>query len=113
MQMADRDHRETQITIGSAVAAHPTTTTAAGPGGPGLLRWPKELPRQIAAVRDLVTNTDGKWTVEEVSRHFKGARRVDVAQAIESLAALGLVVGFTHDKILSWKAARFLAEEVR
>jgi hypothetical protein len=82
----------------AAPTAAPTVATA----------WPKKLPEQIAAIRDLVTRTHGTqdaWTVESVCSTFKGAKKADVEEVLESLEALGLVTGFTHASTRCWKAA--------
>jgi hypothetical protein len=70
--------------------------------------WPKKLPEQIAAIRDLVTRTHGNqdaWTVESVCAAFKGAKKTDVEEVLESLEALGLVTGYTHHATRRWKTA--------
>lgn len=68
--------------------------------------WPKELPCQIAAVRDLVTtaasNGEG-WTADSAAKAFKGARRKDVESILDSLAALGHLIAFETDAGRRWK----------
>jgi hypothetical protein len=71
--------------------------------------WPKKLPDQIAAIRDLVTKTQSDWTLEQVIGSFKGSKRPDVEAVLDSLAALGLVVGFEQKGSRRWKDARFVA----
>ena len=69
--------------------------------------WPKELPSQIAAVRDLVTTAvpAKSWTAQAAAGAFRGARRKDVELILESLAALGLVVTFDAPDGRHWRAA--------
>ncbi len=71
--------------------------------------WPKKLPEQIAAIRDLVARTHGNqdaWTIDKVCAAFKGAKKADVEEVLESLEALGLVTGYTHKSTRRWKAAK-------
>ena len=53
--------------------------------------WPKDLPQQVAAVRDLIT-TAGPLTTTAAARSFTGAKTKDVERVLESLAALGLAI---------------------
>ena len=60
--------------------------------------WPKDLPSQIAAVRDLITtNPTETWTLDRTAKAFKGAKRTQVQSVLDSLAALGLLVSFGDD----------------
>lgn len=69
--------------------------------------WPKELPAQIAAVRDIVTaNANESWTAERAARAFKGAKRSQVEAVLESLSALGLLVAFGDSPARLWAASR-------
>ncbi len=68
--------------------------------------WPKELPLQIAAVRDLIasgTSTE-TWTIDRAARTFKGAKRLQLLAALDSLAALGLIVTFGEGNERQWRA---------
>src|SRR5207245_4340560 len=50
------------------------------------------LPKQIAAVRDLVTTDGGvynAWSVERVGKAFKGARKKEIESVLDSLTARG------------------------
>ena len=80
------------------VVAPPTATAAS---------WPKKLPDQIAAVRDLMTGAPTDWTLEQAARTFKGAKAPEVEAVLDSLAALGLVVVFRRKGVRHWKAARY------
>jgi hypothetical protein len=53
--------------------------------------WPKELPQQVAAVRDLIT-TAGPLTTTAATKSFTGAKKKDVERVLDSLAALGLCI---------------------
>jgi len=67
--------------------------------------WPKELPRQIAAVRDLVSADRARagWSATETARAFRGARTKDVEPVLDSLAAVGLLVAFDTAKGRRWQ----------
>ena len=65
--------------------------------------WPKKLPAQIAAVRDLMLNSDASWTIEQAASLFKGARRADVEAVLESLAALGVVLSYGDGTNRKWR----------
>ena len=70
--------------------------------------WPSELPKQIAAVRDLVTSNGGGesvWSVERAAKAFKRARKKEVESVLDSLAALGIVIAFDTPKGKRWRAA--------
>jgi hypothetical protein len=67
--------------------------------------WPKELPLQIAAIRDLVGNTAESWTLDRAARAFKGAKRTQVQSVLDSLAALGLLVTFGDGTERQWRAS--------
>lgn len=54
--------------------------------------WPRELSDQVVAVRDLLISQPRALTTEDVARQFKKTRRPEVERALESLAALGLIV---------------------
>ncbi|MDQ3283526.1 MAG: class I SAM-dependent DNA methyltransferase, partial [Acidobacteriota bacterium] len=69
--------------------------------------WPKELPAQIAAVREIVAaNANESWTAERTMRAFKGAKRTQVEVVLESLSALGLLVTFSDATGRQWTATR-------
>lgn len=70
-----------------------------------LTGWPKKLAEQIAAVRDLVLNSDSPSTAEQVATHFKGATADATLAVLESLEALGLVVSFEANGALRWAGA--------
>ena len=79
----------TQVEMAGAEAA--TEAVAAAPAG---LAWPKKLPDQIAAVRDLVARGGGAWTARHAASAFKGAKLKEVEAVLDSLAALGLVTAW-------------------
>jgi len=70
--------------------------------------WPKKLADQIAAVRDLVTKTSDEWAVDQVAAAFAGAKKADVEQLLDGLAALGLLVGYELVEGRRWRASRFV-----
>jgi hypothetical protein len=53
--------------------------------------WPKKVPEQLAAVRDLVTRSSGAWTAQQVAKSFRGGVGKAVEAMLESLVGLGLV----------------------
>jgi hypothetical protein len=75
---------------------------AAGPKV-ALPPWPTRLPDQIRAVRGLVAAGDRSWSVEEVARAFKGARREAVSAVLESLAALGIAIAYEVEGVRRWR----------
>jgi hypothetical protein len=77
--------------------------TGAEGGTPTVLAWPKKLFERIAAVRGVLAQ-GASWTVPEVARMFKGAKRADVEEVLTGLAALGLAVSFEVDGVRRWRA---------
>lgn len=67
--------------------------------------WPKELPAQVAAVRDLLTEI-GTVDLPTAKAAFKGAKEEPLRGALDSLAALGLAVSSDSDESRSWSALR-------
>jgi hypothetical protein len=70
------------------------------------LPWPKKLPEQVAAVRDRVLKGSSAWDLEQVASAFKGARRKEVADVLDSMATLGMLVRYEIEGKSRWKAAR-------
>jgi hypothetical protein len=70
----------------------------------GAQTWPKKMPEQIAAVRDLLLSGDAAWSAAHVVRTLKGANAADVELVLESLVALGLLVVYEAGGRW-WKAA--------
>jgi hypothetical protein len=62
--------------------------------------WPKKLAEQIAAVRDLLTKGAAGWTLAE------GAKKADVEEVRDSLAALGILAAYETRKTRRWKPPR-------
>jgi hypothetical protein len=68
--------------------------------------WPKVLPSQIAAVRDLISSDPAEtWTLDRTAKSFKGAKRTQVQSVLDSLAALGLLVTLGEESVREWRAA--------
>ncbi len=61
---------------------------------PGAQAWPKKRGERIAAIRDLVLGSKRLWTTSEITRAFKGAKRKDVADFLESLDGLGTITAY-------------------
>jgi hypothetical protein len=87
----------TQPELAGTVAALPAASAKAA------AKWPSKLPEQISLVRTLVAQGEISWSVEDVARHFKGARREAVASILDSLAALGLLVAYGSGESRRWK----------
>jgi len=90
---------ETQATVAKADEAEPVPTSAS-------VTWPKTMPQQIAAVRDLLLGSSSPWTAQQVAKHFKGAKRKNVEAILESLTTLGLLVAFQPNGEIQWKTTR-------
>jgi hypothetical protein len=67
--------------------------------------WPKTMPEQIAAVRDLVLASDGTWTAEAVARSFKHARASSAETVLDSLSAIGVLIALDGEGESQWKGA--------
>lgn len=65
--------------------------------------WPKRPGERIAAIRDLVLGSKRVWRTEEVASSFKGAKRTDVEDFLDSLAGIGVLVAYGDaGKDLRW-----------
>jgi hypothetical protein len=53
------------------------------------LSWPKTLPEQVAAVRNVLAQQDGPVTVLQVKENFKHAREPKVLEILATLASIG------------------------
>ena len=79
---------------GDAATAAPAATVAA---------WPKRPGERIAAIRDLVVASKRLWQTAEVTAAFKGAKKKDVADLLDSLAGIGVLVAYGEtEKELRW-----------
>ncbi len=78
---------------------------AAAPVKAGKRAWPKELPQQVAAVRDLLGEA-GALDLTGAKAAFKGAKDDALASSLDSLAALGLAVASGAGAARSWSAVR-------
>lgn len=70
----------------------------------GLRPWPKRLPEQIALVFDLVSHSPSAWSVEQLARSFKAAKRAQVEAALQSLAVVGVVIPFKRGQEQRWRS---------
>jgi hypothetical protein len=65
--------------------------------------WPKRPGERIAAIRDLVVASKRLWHTAEVTAAFKGAKKKDVADLLDSLAGIGVLVAYGEtEKELRW-----------
>jgi hypothetical protein len=62
--------------------------------------------RPNPAVGDLVAKGAAEWTVADVAAAFKGAKKADVEDVLDSLAALGILAAFETRKTRRWKPTR-------
>ena len=67
--------------------------------------WPKELPQQVAAMRDLLGEA-GALDLARAKAAFKGAKDEALTASLDSLAALGLAVASGAGPARSWSAVR-------
>jgi hypothetical protein len=101
---------EFQAPRGAAPATQPALAgTEAGEVEPEVapaaeVAWPKKLPAQIAAVRDLFRGTSRALRLDDVTRAFKGAKKKDVEAVLDSLTALGLLTVFDSEGSRRWRA---------
>ena len=66
--------------------------------------WPKKLPAQIAAVRELFRGISRALLLDDVTRAFKGAKKKNVEAVLDSLTALGLLTVFDSEGSRRWRA---------
>ena len=78
----------------------PVPEKAAAPAGP--LPWPKSVPEQLKAIRDLLPTRAGTWTAEDVAAAFKGKPKATVRRHLESLEALGYLVAYEDAGVRRW-----------
>lgn len=65
--------------------------------------WPKRPGERIAAIRDLVLGSKRVWRTAEVASNFKGAKKNDVEDFLDSLAGIGVLVAYGDvGKDLRW-----------
>lgn len=68
-----------------------------------LLPWPKELPKQVEAVRNLISASDTTWHVDGVAARYSGAKTASVVTALQTLEVLGLAASFDDGAARKWK----------
>ncbi len=68
-------------------------------------RWPKDLPGQIAAVRDLLAER-GALDLAAAKAALQGAKDVPLAAALDSLVAVGLAVVTRAESARCWSVVR-------
>ena len=56
--------------------------------------WPKRPGERIAAIRDLVVASKRVWQTAEVAAAFKGSKKKEVADLLDSLAGIGVLVEY-------------------
>ena len=69
-------------------------------------KWAKTFKEQLAAIRNLLRTQGGEWTEAQISAQFKGRKKTGaVANCLEILQGLGLVISHSEDNITRWYAA--------
>ncbi|HEV7426340.1 MAG TPA: hypothetical protein VGQ46_08225, partial [Thermoanaerobaculia bacterium] len=70
-----------------------------------VIPWPEDLPSQITAVRELISNDPTEtWTLDRTAKSFKDAKRTQVQSVLGSLAALRLIVTVGDANAREWRA---------
>lgn len=83
---------ETVETQAALELEEPESRPLSGDGAPAEpLDWPSDLKPRAQAVRAVMSHAAEPLTVEQVAQHFYNARRSDVRELLETLAALGHV----------------------
>lgn len=67
--------------------------------------WPRKTSEQIAALRDRIQALRGAFMAADVAAGFKGARKKDLADLLDGLAALGLLIAAGADPERRWRKA--------
>ena len=75
--------------------------------------WPGALPQQLSAVRQVLLASSQQWTMRALTKRFSGAKKKEIARALESLEALGIVVSHDEGDAAVWTALRPLASQTR
>lgn len=69
-------------------------------------KWAKNFKEQLAAIRDLLRTQGGEWTEKQISAQFKGRKKTGaVANCLEILQGLGLIISHTESDVTRWYAA--------
>ncbi len=76
---------------GTEQAAAEMTVAITEPAAAAKQPWPKGLPEQFQAVRDVLADQPAPAGAEQIARQFKRAQTKKVAELLETLAALGQV----------------------
>ncbi len=80
----------------------------AAPVAVAIATWPKKLPEQIFAVREIVVKTNAEHSASDVARAFKGAKEKDAEEVLDGLAALGLLVSYELPEGKRYRSAAFV-----
>lgn len=75
------------------------------------LRWPKDLPHQVAAVRDWLATVESPVSAHDVADSHSGASSGAVIPALETLVALGVAAGFDSERGRCWKGLARTSDE--
>jgi hypothetical protein len=68
-----------------------------------VLPWPKDLPRQVAAVRDWLCIVSTPATAADVANAHQNATEEAVLPALSTLEALGMAISFPSERGREWK----------
>ena len=92
-------HRQTQPVLTGTETEKAIVSPAGLAGLAGLAGpkpWPKSVPDQLRAIRDLVASRPGTWSAQEAAAAFKRGRRAAVEAHLLTLEELGVLV--SHDE---------------
>ncbi len=64
--------------------------------------WPKNVPDQLKAIRDLLASSARSWSVDQVAAAFVGARRAAVERHLRTLENLGILISSADGDTTKW-----------
>jgi hypothetical protein len=96
-----------QAQQGSLAATDADEETGEVTATAGAAPWPKKLPDQVKAVRQVVQGSE-PWTAQMVAGSFKGANTQQVQEVLESLGALGILTPTEQEQASAWLPAMAL-----
>jgi hypothetical protein len=107
-QNQDAPQRMTQVAL---VEGDDDDAGAATAGiADAVANWPKKLSEQVGSVRDLLTRGGStEWAAADVVAALKGATEAEVAEVLDSLSALGLLVTYELPEGRRWRSAAYLS----
>ncbi|MCC6527290.1 MAG: class I SAM-dependent DNA methyltransferase [Polyangiaceae bacterium] len=101
---APRSRAPTQEPLPAVADADDGDDAPVAPAAQVSAAWPKKLPEQIAAIRELVRRPGRAWSAKEVAAAFKGAKPGAAELVLDSLAALGMLLAYDSRDGRRWRA---------